>query len=87
MQYCVNQHMTSSPGFFRHIYQYFVPAEQVVVDDDGRVIELHRIKSEPSISAVKYLPLYSEGKLSAIFLINKRLIQGYIREDHWLHIE
>jgi hypothetical protein len=58
-----------------------------VVDDDGRVIELRRVKSEPSISAAKYLPLYSGGKLSAIFLINKRLIQAHIREDHWLHIE
>jgi hypothetical protein len=71
------------------MYQYFVPAEQVVVNDDGRVIELRRVKSEPSISAVKYLPLYSGGKLqvSAIFFINKRLIQAYIREDHWVHIE
>jgi hypothetical protein len=58
-----------------------------VVDDDGRVIELCRVKSELSISAVKYLPLYSGGKLSVVFLINKRLIQASIREDHWLHIE
>ena len=74
-------------GFFRHIYQYFVPAEQVVVNDDGRVIELHRVKSEPFISAVKYLTLYSGGKLSAIFFINKCLIQAYIREDHWVDIK
>ena len=52
-----------------------------MVNDDGRV------KSEPFILAVKYLPLYSGGKLSAIFFINKHLIQTYIREDHWVHIE